>query len=114
MTKRKKAKICRIDKKKLSLQTVLHIDATMGNKIKKLKKIRIHREGTSTLLYGGIAVAVIATLSWFVFDSKIPFGVCLVVLGAAYAIVVNFYQCPIRYFSEDETDKIVVAPADGY
>ena len=113
MTKRKKAKIFRIDKKKLSLQTVLHIDATMGNKIKKLKKIRIHREGTSTLLYGGITVAVIAALLWFVFDSKIPFGVCLVVLGAAYAIVVNFYQCPIRYFSEDETDKIVVAPADG-
>ena len=34
-------------------------------------------------------------------------------MGAAYAIVVNFYQCPIRYFSEDETDKIVVATADG-
>ncbi len=27
-------------------------------------------------------------------------------------IVVNFYRCPIRYFNED-TEKIVVAPADG-
>lgn len=30
-----------------------------------------------------------------------------------YAIVVNFYQCPIRYLNVEDTDKIVVAPADG-
>lgn len=25
----------------------------------------------------------------------------------------NFYQCPVRYFNQEDTDGIVVAPADG-
>ena len=30
----------------------------MGKRIKKLKKIRLHREGTDQLLYGGIGIAL--------------------------------------------------------
>ena len=85
----------------------------MGKRIKKLKKIRIHREGTDTLLYGGIIIGLIAILLWFgITTTKVPFWVFAVVFGIAYGIVVNFYRCPRRYFN-DETDNIVVAPADG-
>jgi phosphatidylserine decarboxylase len=85
----------------------------MGKKIKKLKKIRIHREGNNTLFYGGIALAAIALLLWRVFDTKIPFWCFMVVFGIVYGVVINFFKCPIRYFASEDTDNIVVAPADG-
>ena len=37
----------------------------MGKRIKKLKKIRLHREGTDQLLYGGIGIALVAAILWF-------------------------------------------------
>ena len=37
----------------------------------------------------------------------------VVVMGAVYATVLNFFRCPIRYFPQEDTGKIVVAPADG-
>ena len=38
----------------------------------------------------------------------------IVIFGTVYGIVLNFYRCPIRRFSEDDdTEGIVVAPADG-
>lgn len=84
----------------------------MGKRIKKLKKIRIHREGTDTLVWSFIIIASVALLLWRSFDSKIPFWCFVAILGTAYAIVLNFYRCPIRYF-KDDTEKLVVAPADG-
>ena len=84
----------------------------MGKKIKKLKNVRIHREGTDTLLYGAIIIAAIAAALWFSIDCKLVFWSCVVVFGIVYAIVLNFFRCPKRFF-EGETDKIVVAPADG-
>ena len=86
----------------------------MGKIKKKLKKIRIHHEGTNTLFYGAIAIILIALILWFAVPTKIPFGIFLVVFGTIYGIVLNFYQCPIRYFSSEDTEGIVVAPADGH
>ena len=81
---------------------------------KKLKKIRIHREGTDQLLYGFIVLASVAILLWRYIDNKIPFWMFIVIFGTVYGIVLNFYRCPIRRFSEDDdTEGIVVAPADG-
>ncbi|MBQ6652080.1 MAG: phosphatidylserine decarboxylase family protein [Prevotella sp.] len=80
--------------------------------MKKIKKIHIHREGTDTLLYGFIFVAAVALLLWRI-ETKIPFWLFVAVFGTAYAIVVNFFRCPIRYFPQEDTDNIVVAPADG-
>ncbi|MBP3745721.1 MAG: phosphatidylserine decarboxylase family protein [Prevotella sp.] len=85
----------------------------MGKRIKKLKKIRIHRECTNTLLYGGIMLVALALIFWYSFDSKIPFAIFIAIFGTVYAIVTNFYRCPIRYFGTDDTERIVVAPADG-
>ena len=84
----------------------------MGKKIKKLKNVRIHREGTDTLLYGAIIITAIAAALWFSIDCKLVFWSYVVVFGIVYAIVLNFFRCPKRFF-EGETDKIVVAPADG-
>ena len=85
----------------------------MIKRIKKLKKIRIHREGSNTIAAGFMGFLVIAFLL-FQLETKIPFWLFVVVFGVVYGIVLNFYRCPVRRFSEtDETEKIVVAPADG-
>jgi phosphatidylserine decarboxylase len=84
----------------------------MGEKIKKLKKIRIHREGTNELTLSLIAFCIIAFVLWFFVDNKIPFWAFVVIFGPAWLMALNFYRCPIRYFNGD-TEKLVVAPADG-
>ena len=85
----------------------------MVKRIKRLKKIRFHSEGRDQLFYGAILIVLIALLLWFGFSTKIPFIIFLIVFGSVYGIVVNFYRCPIRYFPPEDTDKLVVAPADG-
>ena len=84
----------------------------MGKKIKKIKNIRLHREGSNTLMYSAIGIAAVGALLWYYPESKIPFWVFAVIMGTVYSIVVNFFRCPIRYFDGD-TENIVVAPADG-
>lgn len=64
------------------------------------------------MLYGAIIIAAIAAALWFSIDCKLVFWSYVVVFGIIYAIVLNFFRCPKRFF-EGETDKIVVAPADG-
>lgn len=85
----------------------------MIKKIKKLKKIRLHREGTDTLVYGFIVIAAIALLLWRFIDSKVPFWCFTAIMGTVYCIVINFFRCPIRFFPEEDTTGLVVAPADG-
>jgi len=84
----------------------------MGERIKKLKKIRIHREGTDELLYSLFIIIAIAVVLWRSFDTPIPFIIFVGIVGAAWLMMLNFYRCPIRYFNGD-TEKTVVAPADG-
>lgn len=47
-----------------------------------------------------------------VFESRLPFDICIALSAVLYGILLNFFQCPIRTF-EGETDGVVVAPADG-
>ena len=84
----------------------------MGRRIKKLKKIRIHREGTDTLIYSVLAIGLVAFLLYYYIENKIPFWSFAVVFGAAWLVVLNFYRCPIRFF-EGDTDGGGGAPADG-
>ena len=102
-----------IDKKALPLQQIIdYLKQKMGERIKKLKKIRIHREGTEELLYSMFAVIAIAVVLWRSFDTTIPFIIFIAIFGTAWLLMLNFYRCPIRYFN-GETEKAVVAPADG-
>ncbi len=84
----------------------------MGERIKKLKKIRIHREGTNELTISALAIAGIGALLWYGLNTSIPFWIFMVVFCTAWFIALNFYRCPIRYFNGD-TNKLVIAPADG-
>ena len=81
-------------------------------RLKKLKKIRIHREGTH-ILWGSFFLLLIINLAlYWGIDCKIPFYLVALVSIVVYLLMVNFFRCPIRLFGQD-TEKIVVAPADG-
>ncbi|MCM1108607.1 MAG: phosphatidylserine decarboxylase family protein [Clostridium sp.] len=84
----------------------------MGRRLKKLKKIRLHREGTHTLLWGGLALLFINLSLYVAFECKIPFYIVASLSIFLYLMVVNFFRCPIRIF-EGDTERLVVAPADG-
>ena len=84
----------------------------MGERIKKLKKIRIHREGTNELMISAGLIIAIGVLLLRLFETHIPFWIFIAVFGTAWMMALNFYRCPIRYFNGD-TEKLVVAPADG-
>lgn len=81
-------------------------------RLKRLKKIRLHREGTHTLIAGFLLILVVCGALYFCFESKLPFYVVASVSLIAYGILVNFFRCPVRLFGQD-TEKVVVAPADG-
>lgn len=49
---------------------------------------------------------------YFGIENKIPFYCIATVSLIVYGIMVNFFRCPIRLFEQD-TEKVVVAPADG-
>ena len=81
-------------------------------RLKKLKKIRIHREGTHILWASFLLLLLINAALYWGIDCKIPFYVVAVASIVVYLLMVNFFRCPIRLFGQD-TEKIVVAPADG-
>lgn len=81
-------------------------------RIKKLKKIRLHREGTSILIVSFLLLAAINAALYTFIDNKTPFIVFAALSTTLYLLMVNFFRCPIRRFEEDTT-KVVVAPADG-
>ncbi len=84
----------------------------MGKRIKRLKNIRLHREGTNTLLYAFLALSLLGLLLWYLVGNTIAFNIYLIIAIIVYCIMVNFFRCPIRYFN-GETETVVVAPADG-
>lgn len=85
---------------------------TQLNRIKKIKKIRLHSEGTHILISSAILLILINLATFWGFECKIPFYILLAVSVVVYLLMINFFQCPIRLF-EGETSKVVVAPADG-
>ena len=58
---------------------------------------------------------IVATgiILWRSFETHIPFYCFAVVAVTIYCIVINFFRCPIRYFEQEDTDNVIVAPADG-
>mgnify|MGYP003309583860 CR=1 FL=1 len=80
-------------------------------KLKKLKKIRLHREGTEILIVSAVILLAINGLLYCTIDSRVTYIFAAISLFL-YLLMVNFFRCPIRTFEQD-TEKIVVAPADG-
>jgi len=81
-------------------------------RLKRLKKIRIHHEGTHTLVGGFLFLVILNLAVYWAFSSKIPFYILLAISIITYGILINFFRCPIRLFGKDTT-RVVVAPADG-
>lgn len=86
----------------------------MAKRLRKLKKnIRLHSEGTQPLIVVGCTLTALCVLVGYLFGfSSVPFWSILGIAVAFYAVIVNFFRCPIRLYQED-TEGIVIAPADG-
>lgn len=82
------------------------------SQLKKLKKIRIHREGTNILVVAFFLLALLNALVYWWLDSCVFMYFLAAASVITYGIMVNFFRCPIRLFP-GATDKVVVAPADG-
>ena len=83
------------------------------NKIrKKIKKIRLHQEGTHILITAAILLLILNLGLYWGIEYKIFFYIVALASLILYLLMVNFFRCPIRLFNQD-TEKIVVAPADG-
>lgn len=81
--------------------------------MKKIKRIRIHREGNDTLVLGFVVIGAVSLLLWRL-ETKVPFWIFLTLGCIVYGIIINFFRCPRRSFGTDDTEKLVVAPADGH
>jgi len=86
----------------------------MVRPLRKLKKnIRLHSEGTTTLILFGVFASLFCLSLGYVFSfESVWFWSVVVLLGTVYMVVVNFFRCPIRIF-EGDTEGLVVAPCDG-
>ncbi len=84
----------------------------MGKRLKKLKKIRIHHEGTHTLVWTMASFVALNGLVYLLDPTHMFFKAILCLSVVVYAVLLNFFQCPVRIFSGD-TEHLVVAPADG-
>ena len=81
-------------------------------KIKRIKHIRLHREGTHTLVAAAVFLVVVNALTGCLTGFSFLFFLVLFVSLVAYGIAVNFFRCPIRLFNGD-IENTVVAAADG-
>jgi len=109
-TKKNVSFVLAVSRKSINFEA--HYVKNMGKRLRKLKKIRLHHEGKSTLLWSAIVLVVFNFTILHLFDSRLPFDICISVSAVLYGILLNFFQCPIRTF-EGETEGVVVAPADG-
>lgn len=81
------------------------------SKLKRIKQVRIHREGDHTLVGCGMVFALVCALAHVLLPVAV-FWVLLALCVAVYSGILNFFRCPIRRF-QGATDNVVVAPADG-
>lgn len=81
-------------------------------RLKRLKRIRIHHEGTDTLIISAILLLALNSALYYYIESKWPLYIVAPVSLVVWLLLLNFFRCPIRLF-KGETRQTVVAPADG-
>ena len=82
-------------------------------KLKRIRKMRIHREGTSILVVSLIVFLLVNSLSWYFVPCDI-FNIILTGFSVfTYLMMVNFFRSPKRVCPYENVEKLVVAPADG-
>ena len=73
-------------------------------RLKRLKKIRIHREGTHTLAGSLVLILAVNTALYFGLECKVPFYVVAVISLIVYGILVNVHA---NWYPVDGTVKKV-------
>ena len=85
--------------------------------MRKLRKIRLHQEGTHQLTVGFFVWLLTNAAAYYFLHSNAElqwlFILIAVFTTVIYLLLVNFFRCPPRRFPGEETEGIVVAPADG-
>ncbi len=82
-------------------------------RIRKIRNIRLHREGTEILIVSFLILLLINVPLWYFLPSWVVFNsIISVITTVVYLLMVNFFRSPIRRFQGD-VDGVVVAPADG-
>ena len=81
-------------------------------KLKNLRKQRLHREGTEILIISAILLLGLNGMIYWGCGLNLLFYIIAAISITLYLLMVNFFRCPIRHFEQD-SEKIVVAPADG-
>lgn len=82
----------------------------MGKVRRRLKRVRLHREGTDILLVTLAFFVVLNVLIWWV---STPAGIVLTVVTAiVYLLMVNFFRSPKRNFT-GHRENVVVSSVDG-
>lgn len=80
---------------------------------KRRNKIRLHHEGTHSLIIGGVIAVLIIWGMWELREVFSWFSYLIILAAVAvYSAMVNFFRCPIRMY-QGPTTGTVVAPADG-
>lgn len=83
--------------------------------MRKLRKIHLHQEGTRQLTIGFFVWAAVCALAWWLTYPELRWLFIIITVTATtiYALLINFFRCPPRRFPGEDTEGIVVAPADG-
>lgn len=80
--------------------------------MKRIKKLKIHREGTGLLLTLFTIFFVVNLYMFYKADNRMVFHSMLIVSAALFLIVLNFFRSPYRRFPYD-SEGLAIAPADG-
>lgn len=81
-------------------------------RIKRLKRIRIHSEGTHILVLSALLLALVDGIICYFSTYTVITASVIVASLLVFGLMVNFFRCPVRIFGSDSAG-VVVAPADG-
>lgn len=81
-------------------------------RIKRLKRIRIHSEGTHILVLSALLLALVDGIICYFSTYTVITASVIVTSLLVFGLMVNFFRCPVRIFGSDPAG-VVVAPADG-
>jgi phosphatidylserine decarboxylase len=80
--------------------------------MRKVRKMKVHREGTGLLLSMFTVLFAVNLSFYYTLENKIFFYIILAASATLFLIVLNFFRCPYRRFPFD-SEGLVIAPADG-
>ena len=78
----------------------------------RVKKIKVHREGTGLLLSAFTIVLIVNFPLYYFRVNNLLFYSVLTVSLFLFLILLNFFRSPLRRFTTD-AEGLVIAPADG-